>query len=231
MFQGPTWGVFDQDGDEVCTWESVLKVDYRHEMRVSDFPIEDGDFASYNKVQVPYDARITFVAGGLSGVEGRTDMLVDLEDAVASLDLYTVVTPDATYRLANLTHMDYSRETRRGVTLLVVEIWLQEIRLTATATVQPQSPTADSPKNSGQTQAKDATVQPALPEAQRFPNAASPQPAGSGGAPDRAPPPNVPTYQPPDMPGEAIPPPQAAPNPGANAPAAVQAAPYRDLIF
>ena len=41
-----------------------------------------------------------------------------LEKAVKSLDLYKVATPEAVYTSANLVHMDYRREARRGINLL-----------------------------------------------------------------------------------------------------------------
>src|SRR5215469_6879618 len=142
LFTGPTWGVFDSNGQQVADWDSVLRVDYRRDYRVADFPIEDGQFRSYNKVQMPFDARISFVVGSGLGTQKRTAMLDALEAAVASLDFYTVSTPEKIYVRANLTHIEYSREARRGFNLLVCDIWLREIR-PADPTVFTDSPNPD----------------------------------------------------------------------------------------
>jgi hypothetical protein len=142
---------------EVANWDSVIKVDYRHEMKIADFPIERGAFASYNKVQVPFDIRISFAIG--SGTMQRTEFLAQLERAVASLDMYVVVTPEAIYPQANLTHMEYSRESRRGLNLLVVDVWVQEVRISAGATftdnTSGKSPTGAASTNVGSVQPKE----------------------------------------------------------------------------
>ena len=240
LFQGPQWGIFDSDGQVIASWDSVLKVDYRHEMKISDFPIEEGGFASYNKVQVPYDVRISFVVGSGSGPDRRTAMLADLEDAVKSLAFYTVTTPDAQYPRANLTHLEYSRQTERGVNLLVCDVWVSEVRPALGAAFSngdegdknPQSPTAKGAGNNGATQATPVTETPppvSDPSSmQAFPDAPQmilePMPtlnSGTSGA----------VLPPADMPGESVPPVVPAPNPPANAPAVQQAAPYKDLIF
>jgi hypothetical protein len=161
LFQGPRWGIFDKNGQPVGAWDSVVKVAYRHEMRIADFPIEGGAFASYNKVQVPFDIRISFAIGsGAGGTNRRTKLLSDLEQAVQSLDFYTVATPEATYPQANLTHLEYARETQRGVNLLVIDVFVQEVRPAAGAAftnadagnVNPKEPTAKGAANNGQSQ-------------------------------------------------------------------------------
>ena len=157
LFLKPIWGIFDKNMQEVANWDSVIKVDYRHEMKIADFPIERGAFASYNKVQVPFDIRISFAIG--SGTMQRTEFLAQLERAVASLDMYVVVTPEAIYPQANLTHMEYSRESRRGLNLLVVDVWVQEVRISAGATftdnTSGKSPTSDASTNVGSVQPKE----------------------------------------------------------------------------
>ena len=129
LFQPDAWGIFDTQMNKVAAWDSVIKVDYRHEMKIADFPIERGAFASYNKVQVPFDVRISFAIGGKGGAPAREQFLAHLEAAVQSLNMYVVVTPEAIYPQANLFHMEYSRESRRGLNLLVVEVWVQEVRV------------------------------------------------------------------------------------------------------
>jgi hypothetical protein len=163
LFAGAKWGIFDSNSQPVATWDSVIKVDYRHDMKIADFPIEKGDFASYNKVQIPYDIRISFAVGSGGSPAKRSDLLLKLEQAVASLDFYSVITPEAVYTKANLVHLEYSRESKRGVNLLVVEVWVQEVRpaagnaFTKTEGIQnPQTAAADNPTNSGGVQADDA---------------------------------------------------------------------------
>jgi hypothetical protein len=206
------WGVFQQNGVPLAIWDNVVSVDYRHETRISTFPVEQGGFQSYNKVQMPYDARVRFTIGP-SGLAARVSFLRDLEQAVLSLNYYLVVTPEAVYPNANLTHIDYRREARNGISLLVVDVWLEEVRATAVATNttsptptnpdgsgsssvnQPQSPTASQTQSNGAVQPVDASVPP--PPA--------PSPTGTSDMPTRgvgSPPPVAPASVPPAMPSD-----------------------------
>ena len=229
LFAGAKWGIFDNNSQPVAAWDSVIKVDYRHDMKISDFPVEKGNFASYNKVQVPYDMRISFAVGSGNGMAKRSDLLVKLEQAVKSLDFYSVLTPEAVYTKANLVHMEYSRESKRGVNLLVVEVWVQEVRPTEGDTFtkdgiqNPKSAAAANPNNSGSVQATDAS--PALGGpggatssigTETTPTLGGPGGATSSigtedmpqlgsGATQPGPPPNMPDTSAPGIPGEAIP--------------------------
>jgi hypothetical protein len=156
MFQGPQWGIFDQNGGPVLIGDSVISVDYRKEYRISDYPIEEGAFASYNKVQDPFDVRVVFACTGkqsllssllsggalgslISGTDpntaARTLFLQQTDTATAALDLYTVVTPEVSYPKVNIIHHDYRREAKDGgATMLRVEVWCREVRAAAKAT-------------------------------------------------------------------------------------------------
>jgi hypothetical protein len=218
LFLGPRWGVFDENGLPVAPWESVIKIDYRHDNRIANFPTEEGEFRSYNKVQVPWDARISFVVGSSGGAARRTQLLASLEAAVRSLALYTVVTPEAIYYRANLTHMEYARESRRGVNLMTVDVWIQEVRQTAesTFTNTPKEPTSEPATNNGETQGQDAPTG-TLPAKSTAPTASSdsatrpptPQPTK---APDPTP------ATPPAMPTDSAPPSPVSVPPTALAP-------------
>lgn len=169
------WGIFDQGGQPVAIADSVLGVDFRKEFRISNYPQEPGAFQSYNKVETPYDAKVTLACGDAgslfsfpgSQVARRTAFLSAIDAAVASLDLYAVITPEFTYESANLIHYDYRRSARGGASLLEVDIWLEEVRVTATADfTNTASPAGANPANGG-------AVQPTAPtpsQASNIPN-------------------------------------------------------------
>lgn len=155
MFSSPSWGIFSQSGTPVIIPDSVVDAGFRKEYRISDFPQEQGSFGSYNKVETPFDAPWRFAKGGTDS--DRTAFLLSVAQAAASLDLYALVMPEVTYRWCNITRYAYQRSQRQGVTLLLVDIWLEEVRITGTtqytSTAQPNG--AD-PQNGG-------TVQPQTP--------------------------------------------------------------------
>jgi hypothetical protein len=229
LFRGPTWGIFSQNNFPIAPWDSVIKVEYKHEYRIADFPIERGGFESYNKVQMPFDCRISFVIGSNArGPNNRAQFLVFLEQAVASLELFTVITPEAVYKSANLVHMEYTRESHRGVNLLLVDVWVQEIRLTTGSQVtNTQSPTSQTPTNNGQQQAQTVPLNPEPFRKQPEQPPALPMPSqGSTTDTNQTPPampgevlppsPPTPPAPQPQLPGEPVPPPgPRAPSAGA----------------
>lgn len=185
LFQPSKWGIFDASNANMFPNAVVLAVDYRREYRVSDYPLENGAFTSYNKVQVPFDVRVTLgisgstfltsaVSGGLFGqlvtgvdaaISTRADALNTLESAAESLDLVSVVTPEYIFPSCNIVHHDYRRESRYGVTLIKIDIWLIEIRVTATQQfTNTQNPASQATQAGG-------TGQPAVPTATQTPPA------------------------------------------------------------
>lgn len=147
------WGIFDQTNKNVLTAARVLGVEYEASYTISDAPLEDGAFASYNKVKRPYSARVLFVCDGTENGSGalpgsrtsilktgrsdagqavRTSFLNTLERIVQDTALYTVVTPEKTYLNANIVGYRWRREARQGVTMLIAEVALQEVRNTGT---------------------------------------------------------------------------------------------------
>jgi hypothetical protein len=94
----------------------------------------------------------------LEGTEGdRTFFLNALEDACISTNLYSVVTPEFVYANYSVERFTYARKSSRGVTLLIVEVSLKEIRQTTaafstTAIVAPQNAAATPQVSNGVTQ-------------------------------------------------------------------------------
>lgn len=123
------WGIYDTytfGAERVIVPDSIIAVDVKKEYNLPNYPMEDGAFQSYNKVKEPYDIRIKMAIGG--DAAKLTDFLKVLDGIVASINLYEVVTPDATYVNANIHHYDFQRTATNGVGLLTVTVWAKEIR-------------------------------------------------------------------------------------------------------
>lgn len=180
--QAPQWGIFDADGNQLgvsgnssTTGQLILQAlasqvtgqtaptlstfsfGYTREAKLSDFGVEGGAFASYNKVQLPANPTVTLILAGSE--DDRTRFLDALEYACSTTDNYSVVTPEYTYANYNLERFTYARRANQGATLLIVDITLKEVRqVSATfATVstpinQPQNPAATPQVNNGMTQ-------------------------------------------------------------------------------
>lgn len=185
LFLGPQWGIFDATGAPVLAADSVLAVDFRKEWRVSDYPLEGGSFASYDRIEMPFDIRVTFAVSGagsllsslvpggallsllpgFSQAAARTAVLTALATAAAnppgatSLPVYSVVTPEVSYPSCSIVHYDYRREARGGATLIRIDVWLAEARIAPPPQFsQTTAASGADPVNTGPVQATPPTT-------------------------------------------------------------------------
>ena len=146
------WGIFDDSGSSVIDFDSFVSFGGKKAYRISNFPIEGGDFRAYNKVEEPGQYRVSISCGG--SVSDRSNFLAQVAALCDSITVYDVVTPEVTYGNVNATDYDYTRTVNRGANLIVVDIMLEEIRQSATSnltnTKDPQ----------GQDDTQDGSVQP-----------------------------------------------------------------------
>lgn len=171
------WGIFDSSGNAlgnpanftglagnalqalgISSTLSTGAVEYSKETRVSDFPVERGGFASYNKAESPAYPVVTMCYQ--ANEADRAAFLIAIDTACKSTNLYNVVTPEVTYVNYTLERYNYQRRSSRGVTLLILEIHLKEIRQVSAAYIQQ----INNPQNPGATPATDSgIVQPQTP--------------------------------------------------------------------
>jgi len=166
------WGIYDSAGNALGDpsqisgfwagaleslglnpWLSTLStnsVDYSKETKISDFPVERGSFASYNKVELPANPVVTLCFMGSES--DRTSFLDAIDAACKSTDLYTVTTPEKDYIDHSLERYNYQRRAEKGATLLFVEISLKEVRNVTATYTQSQ---IDTPKDVGADPAAD----------------------------------------------------------------------------
>ncbi len=172
----PAWGVY-LGGVLAIEADSILKVEYKASSRISNAPQEEGAFQAYNKVQAPYQARVTMTKGG--DESSRASFLEALDAAKQSLELYSIVMPETQFVNANLTGYGFTRTARNGVTLLTVEAIFEEVRQAAAAKfttttgggaaksvpaiVAPKKPTGADPAHAGTQQPVTPTAAQAAP--------------------------------------------------------------------
>lgn len=141
---GDQWGIF-QNGASVVSADNVLSVDFKRDWAIADYPLEGGKFETYGKVQIPFMPRVRFSAGG--DMANRQALLDSIEAIAGDFLKYDVATPEKTYTNVNIHHYDYHRAANSGVGLIVVDVWLQEVRV-AVSEVSGGSKAA-SPSGSG----------------------------------------------------------------------------------
>ena len=148
------WGIYSNGGGIAINPDTFLGVECKNSFRISNFPQEQGAFASYNKVANPYDVKVTVAVSGYD--ESKASVLASVFDMIEGTDLFTVVTPDEIYDNASLQNYQYHRDSKHGVTLLIVELWFVEVRLVDGVSVrQPSQASGNSASNGGTVQAQN----------------------------------------------------------------------------
>ena len=150
------WGIYS-GGTNVITADTVTGFEYRNESTLSNYPVESGKLETFDKVAQPFETRVRFASG--IDAANRSGLLASIDAIAGDLNLYDVVTPEAVYVNANITRYTYQRTNESGVGMLVVDVFLQEVRIatssgTTSSTAQPSG--AD-PVDGGTVQAQPAT--------------------------------------------------------------------------
>lgn len=158
-------------GDAVFTPTSWLSCERISDASVSNAPIEKGKYTSFNKVRRPGEIRLTFTLEGWTGFSGavpnltnlstlsRQKLITILDTMMGSAYTYDVSTPDTVFTSCDLTHYDYQVKADRGVTLLTVDAFFQEVITTA------ENVTSSNNKSSANSAMSTVTTQSSVTEA------------------------------------------------------------------
>ena len=152
----PVWGIFDENNNLVVNADSVAGFDWRRENRIPNFPIQSGQFGTYNRVGLPSETSVTLTKGGT--LAERTAFLqeIDLLIDQQNIDLYTIRTPERTYANVSCTRAELSRRGAGNFAYFDVEVYFIEIAdvpaqysTVATPTNNASVPSAVPPTNQG----------------------------------------------------------------------------------
>ena len=127
-----TWGIF-LDGIPVLTYDSFVSFGYAQDWEISTYPVEDGSFTAYDKVQRPAEIRVRISAGG--SVTNRQAMLLAVDAQMSTTALYDIVIPETVYLNYNFVRREFDRAAA-NVGLLVIDLLFMEVIETATAQFQ-----------------------------------------------------------------------------------------------
>lgn len=172
LLGGPQWGLFTATGypafgaassgiasalTNLLTGSAVSigDIEYRLDHRIATAPQEQGAFLSYNKVSTPFNGRVTYIVSGQPAQ--RAAFLAQVASVQADTSLLTLVMPEYSYPSCNVVHNDLRRSAKQGVTMFMVDIWVEEVRVTGTSAFS----NTQSPNTAGQV--NGGTVQPQAP--------------------------------------------------------------------
>ena len=132
------WGIFDAYGNQAVFPDSVYGVEAVVPNMLCDAPIEQGSFATYNKVKAPNRVTVRMVSGG--SIYNRKAFLATIDQMCHDTNLYTIVLPENTWTNMNLVAYDLRREASHGAGMIMVNCAFEEVRIIQSVTYSSLTP-------------------------------------------------------------------------------------------
>lgn len=155
---GRGWGVFNDRNEAVLNPDSIVDFSVGNDYNIGTFPVQQGQFASYNKVNLPTEYVVRMSKGGDDA--DRLNFIASVQAVAASLSLYTIITPESVFKNVNVTRYEITRRGAQGAYFLAeVDMYFREIKQVvpsyigdAQLTQDAQEPGALPPQSQGQVQ-------------------------------------------------------------------------------
>lgn len=123
------WGLFlDREGKDPIEFPlaSVIACDVRNDSSVVSAPVEQGSFASYNKVDSPLEVTLSVaLAGSESELQQIMHTLAELKTYPV---LFAILTPDTAYFDLTLATITYQRKREDGIGVTYADLAFLEVR-------------------------------------------------------------------------------------------------------
>lgn len=120
------WGLKDSHGNDALLFASFISCEVRNEGQIVSAPVEEGSFASYNKVAKPISVLLSIsMQGDDAYLQASLDQLQRLK---TGLEMLIVVTPNEEYSNLNLESYSYRRAIDQGLGVVYADLVLNEVR-------------------------------------------------------------------------------------------------------
>jgi hypothetical protein len=142
------YGIFDPGTqDAVFDYDSFVDCKVEGKMKVSDFPVEEGAFATYNKVRHPYVIKVRLAITDY--LLRRNAFLHALDTVMKSTRLMDISTQNGVYLNLTLDAYSYSLTKEGGVGKILAELSFIEVRTVKPAYANAKVPGAGASKGAG----------------------------------------------------------------------------------
>lgn len=120
------WTILNNGGSKAIEFTSFYKANTKLESKVTQMPVENGSFVSYNIVDTPLEMEVTLIKQGLP--QDLQDVVNTLLDYISNTELVSIVTPDCEYPNMKLTKANFERSAENGTDRLICECNFVEVR-------------------------------------------------------------------------------------------------------
>lgn len=126
IFDKKIWGIVNEFGIPIVLADTVISMNYDAGASISKYPVEQGSFASYNKVNQPSMASVSMAKGGSSVLE-RSLFLTQLEALLKSTLSFHIITPEYVYMNYQIIGINTARSAQDGATMITANLDLEEV--------------------------------------------------------------------------------------------------------
>lgn len=138
----PVYAIVDSETFEPLTVpDSWGEFAPRYESQVSDYPVEQGAFALYNKVRRPIGVSVTLVKTGSDVARFTWLSAIQQSELQDPTRLFTLISPQGVYTDYTLMSMAYETRQDRGQNMLYLTMQFMQV---------PQIPSSDDSKTNVQ---------------------------------------------------------------------------------
>ena len=153
---GTKWAILDaKTSSPILTPDNFVAYERISESKIPTYPLEQGSFASYNKVRLPKLYRLTVSCNG-HGKSSKIAFLKDIQNLETGKNndqspvTVKIVTPESASPEVCLIHTDQRREARSGATLLIFQMTFQEVISVSSQVVPTAVPSGAATQSFGQ---------------------------------------------------------------------------------
>lgn len=120
------WTILDSTGRGIVAFGSFIEAEIKDAYKVTQYPLEEGGLAAYDKTASPLDVYVTLAKSGDDAEIGEAlDTLMAL---AAGTELVSLVTPEKEYENLNIDNVNFTRKREDGLGVVYFELHLVEIR-------------------------------------------------------------------------------------------------------
>ena len=160
------YGVLDAStGEAAFDYDTFVSVKHTHRMKVSDFAVERGAFATYNKATHAYTAHVQLAV--TDNHDRRNALMVMLDAAMKSTSKFNIVTQDYTLLNATISGYDTAHVKERGWGKIIVDVEFIEVREVTPQYTNARSAGGRSAKSNGLVSTANPVWDPTIKEGDR----------------------------------------------------------------
>ncbi len=121
------WSIcLSEDLSDAIDFTNFMNMDITGEYKITQSPVENGSFVSYNKTTSPVTIGLQVAIKGTH--DEIMSALTRLEVISEGTDLITIITPDNVYSDFNIVKFQYSRKVEDGLDIIYCDIGFEEVR-------------------------------------------------------------------------------------------------------